>query len=116
MAGGYGKNPRLDKRSPAAARRASQSAPMPEPTSSGTLVRKLLILVLPLAALGCAVVAEPQSNVAGTTCWKELPTGSNLPVTRCMTEEDRKRQKEAVDAAGAEIQRAVPNKTGRSGT
>ena len=45
MARGYGKNPRGDKRLRAAARRASRSAPMPEPRSSGTLVRKLPILV-----------------------------------------------------------------------
>ena len=78
-------------------------------------MRKLLILALPVAALGCAVVAEPQAIAAGMTCWKELPTGSNLPVTKCMTEEDRQRQKESVDAAGDAIHRAVPNKSKASG-
>jgi hypothetical protein len=78
-------------------------------------VRKLLILVLPVAALGCATVAEPQTNVAGMTCWKEQPTGSNLPVTRCVTEEDRQRQKESVEAAGDAIHRSVPNKSKASG-
>ena len=79
-------------------------------------MRKLLILALPVAALGCAVVAEPQASAAGTTCWKELPTGSNLPVTKCMSEEDRQRQKESVEAAGDAIHRAVPNKSRASGT
>jgi len=88
---------------------------MPEATWSATLVRKLLILVLSLAALGCATVAEPQTNVAGMTCWKELPTGSNLPVTKCMSEEDRQRQKESVEATGDAIHRAVPNKSRASG-
>ena len=74
-------------------------------------MKKLVLMVVPLVVLGCAVVEPPQSNVAGTTCWKELPTGSSLPVTRCMTEEDRQRAKEGVDATADAIHRAVPNKT-----
>ena len=78
-------------------------------------VKKLLILVLPVAVFGCATVEQPQSNVAGTICWKEMPTGSNLPVTKCTTEEERQRQKEAVEAMGNEIHRSGPNKTRGSG-
>ena len=82
----------------------------------GVVLKELVPVVLALAVAGCAVVPNPQSNVAGTTCWKELPTGSNLPVTRCMTEEERQRAKEGVDAVGNEIHRATPNKAaGRSG-
>ncbi|MCE9660904.1 MAG: hypothetical protein K8R60_20445 [Burkholderiales bacterium] len=83
------------------------------------ILRNLLPLVLPVAVLGCATVAQPQpqSNVAGMTCWKELPTGSSLPVTRCMSEEERQRAKAGVDAMGDDIHRAVPNKTpGRTGS
>lgn len=74
-----------------------------------------MILLLPLAALGCATVAEPPSTVAGMTCYKELPTGSNLPVTRCVTEEERRRQKEQVEQVGSEIQRATSGKSRGSG-
>jgi hypothetical protein len=88
---------------------------MSEPTRFGGLLKNLTILVLPLAALGCATVAEPQSTVAGMVCYKELPTGSNLPVTKCVTEEERQRQKEQVEQVGSEIQRANSNKARGSG-
>jgi hypothetical protein len=76
-------------------------------------------LWIPLAAAalaGCSATGpQQQSQVAGTTCWKELPTGSNLPVTKCMTEEERQRQKQEVEAYGDAINRATPNKTRGSG-
>ena len=78
---------------------------------------KNLSILIPVALLlGCAVSPrDQQSQVAGTTCWKEIPTGSNLPVTKCMTEDERQRQKQSVDAISDEIMRSAPNKTRGSG-
>ena len=79
-------------------------------------MKNLSILILPALLLGCsATVPEQQTHLAGTTCWKEIPTGSNLPVTRCMTEEERQRQKQQADAIGDEILRSTPNKSRGSG-
>ena len=115
MGGGYGKNPRRGQAFPGTARRASQSAPMPEPTSSGTLVRKLLILLCPWP---CSAAPSSPSRIPTSPA---RPAGRSCrPARTCRYEmHDRgraQRQKEAVDATGNEIERAVPNKTARSGT
>ena len=80
-------------------------------------MKNLFILMVPALLIGCAVsTRDQQTQVAGMTCWKELPTGSNLPVTKCMTEEEMKRKQQAVDAMSDEIMRATPNKSRGSGT
>ena len=79
-------------------------------------MKNLSILMAAAVLVGCSTTGpQEQSKVAGMTCWKELPTGSNLPVTKCMTEEDRQRQKQEVEAYGDAINRATPNKTRGSG-
>jgi hypothetical protein len=80
-------------------------------------LKNLSILILTALLLGCATsTRDQQTQVAGMTCWKELPVGSNLPVTKCMTEEEMQRKKQAVDAMSDEIMRATPNKSRGSGT
>ena len=80
-------------------------------------LKTLSILILPAMLLGCSATApEQQAQIAGTTCWKEIPTGSNLAVTKCTTEEERQRQKQQVDVISDEILRSAPSKTrGSSG-
>ena len=113
---GYGNRARPDKPLHDAARIASQSAAMPGSTRNGVPLKHLSILILPALLIGCATsTRDQQTQVAGMTCWKELPTGSNLPVTKCMTEEEMKRKQQSVDAVSDEIMRATPNKTRGSG-
>ena len=79
-------------------------------------MKTLSMLSLAALLLGCSATGPaPQAPVAGMTCWKEIPTGSSLPVTRCLTEEERQRQKQSVDAISDEIMRSTTNKTRGSG-
>ena len=88
---------------------------MPRTDRAGEPLKTLSILAATAILVGCSTTGPQQSQVAGMTCWKELPTGSNLPVTKCMTEEERQKQKQEVEAYGDAINRATPNKTRGSG-
>lgn len=52
---------------------------------------------------GCAApVADQVGNAAATRCTRELPTGSNIPVTRCRSVEDAEREAEAARNGAAD--------------
>jgi len=117
MALGYGNRARADKRLRDSARIASQSAAMPGRTRNGVPLKYLSFLILSALLIGCATsTRDQQTQVSGMTCWKELPVGSNLPVTKCMTEDEMKRKQQAVDAMSDEIMRATPHKSRGNGT
>jgi hypothetical protein len=75
------------------------------------VLKKLLLMAIPVAVLGCATVKDDRYTQAGMSCWREIPTGSSLPVTRCVTEEERRKQKEGVDAAADDIHRSPSSKS-----
>lgn len=65
---------------------------------------------------GCSVV-DPSSPAvsASLTCARETPTGSNIPVTRCRSPEEVRRDAEAAKAAGDAIGRSSSGIRGPTG-
>lgn len=77
-------------------------------------MKSVLAATVAIVISGCASNADEQLTTSGVQCWRETPTGSNLPVTRCMSDEESKRQREATDDFSDAVRRSTPAK-GRSG-
>lgn len=63
---------------------------------------RLLALSLVLTLAACASPKDPQvaqDDAAKARCTREIPTGSNFPVTRCRTQAEIDKDREAADAA-----------------
>ena len=63
------------------------------------------VIVIPLAGLLLGCTAPPvatEASATGVRCQREMPTGSNIPVTTCRSLDDRQRESQAAqDAADA---------------
>lgn len=77
-------------------------------------MKSVLVATVAVVIIGCASNTDEQLKTSGIQCWRETPTGSNLPVTRCMSDEESKRQREATDDFSDAVRRSTPAR-GRSG-
>lgn len=75
------------------------------------------VAVIAAALLAGCAVADPSSPAASAslTCTRETPTGSNIPVTRCRSPEDVRRDAEAAKDAGDAIGRSTSGIRGPTG-
>ena len=76
----------------------------------------LSIVVVAALLTGCAA-AEPVSSAesAAPICSQEAPTSSNIPVKRCRSAEDARRDAEAANAARDAIDRSRAGIRGPAG-
>lgn len=86
-----------------------------------TLMRFILILraIAAMAALLAAACTTPVppagTETAGLRCTRETPTGSNIPVTRCRTEDDLRREAEATNSVRDALEQTRPGVGGPIG-